>query len=79
MCSVLCSSLTLPPLPHLPVRPVLKYPHPGLRQHNEPITDFSADVRKTAQQMLRLMYAANGIGLAAPQVGVNQRMMVFNE
>ena len=29
--------------------------------------------------MLMVMYAADGIGLAAPQVGINQRLMVFNE
>lgn len=58
---------------------VLKYPHPQLRQDNEAIVDFSDDLRKTAAQMLSLMYAHSGIGLAAPQVGINKRLMVFNE
>lgn len=34
---------------------------------------------KTAEEMLLVMYASNGIGLAAPQVGINKRLMVFNE
>ncbi len=36
-------------------------------------------VKKTVSDLLRLMYAANGFGLAAPQVGINKRLMVFND
>lgn len=36
-------------------------------------------MKQTANEMLLVMYAADGIGLAAPQVGINQRLMVFNE
>lgn len=58
---------------------ILKYPHPLLRKENLPIEDFSDSLRNKAAQMLLVMYAANGIGLAAPQVGINERLMVFNE
>jgi len=58
---------------------VLKYPHPKLRAENEPITVFDDSVRKIAMEMLLVMYAADGLGLAAPQVGINKRIMVFNE
>eukprot|EP01036_Dinobryon_divergens_P028195 gene28195-37098_t len=58
---------------------VLKYPHPQLRQENEIIVSFDENLKKIAQEMFLVMYAAEGIGLAAPQVGVNKRLMVFNE
>lgn len=60
---------------------ILQYPHPKLRAANETIssTAFDASLRSTAREMLRVMYASRGVGLAAPQVGVNKRLMVFNE
>ena len=58
---------------------ILKYPHPLLRAENAPITSFGMEVEKIAKEMLLIMYAADGIGLAAPQVGVSKRLMVFNE
>lgn len=58
---------------------ILKYPHPKLRAENERVTDFNDDLIKTAAEMLLVMYAADGVGLAAPQVGINKRLMVFNE
>lgn len=58
---------------------VLKYPHPLLREENAEVIDFNDELRSRAAQMLLVMYAADGIGLAAPQVGINQRLMVFNE
>ena len=58
---------------------ILKYPHPQLRAENGHITTFGEDVEQIAKEMLLVMYAADGIGLAAPQVGINKRLMVFNE
>lgn len=57
---------------------VLKYPHPALRAENAEIEVFDDDLKKLAKDMLKVMYAAKGVGLAAPQVGVNKRLMVFN-
>jgi peptide deformylase len=65
---------------------VVKYPHPALRAPN---AEISADellkdgsngisIAKLAKEMFAVMYAANGVGLAAPQVGVNKRFMVYN-
>uniref|UniRef100_A0A7R9W3J9 Peptide deformylase n=1 Tax=Pseudictyota dubia TaxID=2749911 RepID=A0A7R9W3J9_9STRA len=61
---------------------VLKYPHPSLRKENsevsaEEIADGS--IAKIAKEMFLVMYAAEGVGLAAPQVGINKRLMVYNE
>ena len=61
---------------------VLRYPHPALRAPNSEVTpDELADgsIQKVAREMLLVMYAAEGVGLAAPQVGVNKRLMVYNE
>ena len=58
---------------------ILKYPHPKLRADNSAIKDFDDELAEKARQMLLVMYAADGIGLAAPQVGINEKLMVFNE
>lgn len=61
---------------------IVKYPHPALRRENAEITaDELKDgsIAKIAKEMLLVMYAAEGVGLAAPQVGINKRLMVYNE
>lgn len=62
---------------------VLKYPHPALRAPNEEIpieelTGPGCDISKIAKEMFLVMYATKGVGLAAPQVGINKRLMVYN-
>lgn len=57
---------------------VLEYPHPALRAPNEEVTKFDGDLKQTTKEMFMVMYASDGIGLAAPQVGINKRFMVFN-
>jgi peptide deformylase len=58
---------------------VLEYPHPLLRAPNEEVVDFANDaLRGLTKQMFAIMYASRGVGLAAPQLGVNKRLMVFN-
>jgi peptide deformylase len=61
---------------------VLRYPHPSLRTANAIITQDELNdgsIAKLAKEMFMVMYAAEGVGLAAPQVGVNKRLMVYNE
>lgn len=61
---------------------VLKYPHPALRAENADVTDEElrdGSIAKIAKEMFLVMYAAQGVGLAAPQVGINKRLMVYNE
>jgi peptide deformylase len=55
------------------IRPILKYGAPELETESTPITRFDV-----AEDMLETMYSAPGIGLAAPQVGVNLRLMVID-
>lgn len=54
------------------------FPAEVLRQKAKKITRFDGSTRKLAQDMLETMYASNGVGLAAPQVGVSKRMMVID-
>lgn len=43
------------------------------------MSEFDEALKQIANEMLLVMYAAEGVGLAAPQVGINKRLMVFNE
>jgi peptide deformylase len=54
------------------------FPDRVLKQKAKKITRFDASVRKLAQDMLDTMYENNGVGLAAPQVGVSKRIMVID-
>jgi peptide deformylase len=60
----------------MPIRPILIHPDPRLKAVSDPITDITDDLRRLADDMIATMYDAPGIGLAAPQVGVTQRLIV---
>ena len=55
---------------------VITVPHPTLRAKAEPITEFDDAVKMLAENMLETMYAEKGVGLAANQVNVLQRIFV---
>jgi len=55
-----------------------KYPSPVLSQPGEPVTEFDEDLRKLVADMFETVYSAQGIGLAAPQVGVSKRLTVID-
>lgn len=57
---------------------ILEYPHPLLRAPNSEVVSFDDSLRKLTQEMFAIMYASRGVGLAAPQLGINKRLMVFN-
>ena len=57
---------------------ILIYPDPRLRQKARPVTAFDADLQKLVDDMAETMYAAGGIGLAAVQVNVLQRVIVMD-
>ncbi len=57
---------------------IVKYPEPVLQQPGEPVTEFDKDLRKFVADMFETMYAASGIGLAAPQVAVPKRVTVID-
>jgi peptide deformylase len=51
---------------------------PVLREHAHEVTQFDRSFRKLAKRMIRTMHDAPGVGLAAPQVGVLQRLLVYD-
>lgn len=57
---------------------VLVYPDPVLRRGGKTITVFDQELRLLAERMMEAMYAEGGVGLAAPQVGVEQKLLVLN-
>ncbi|HEU0223714.1 MAG TPA: peptide deformylase [Paracoccaceae bacterium] len=60
------------------IRPILLHPDPRLRKICEPIREIDEALRTLAGDMLETMYAAPGVGLAAPQVGVAKRLFVMD-
>lgn len=55
---------------------IVHYPDPALRRVAKPIPQVNAEVRQVAERMIDLMHQAEGIGLAAPQVGLPWRLFV---
>ena len=60
------------------IRTILEFPDPRLRTRAQPVARFDADLRQLVEDMLESMYAAPGIGLAATQVDVHQRVIVID-
>jgi len=65
-----------------PLRPadldLVEYPHPVLRKQARPVTAFDDDLHRLVRGMYRVMDERRGVGLAAPQVAVSQRIFVTN-
>lgn len=57
---------------------VVTWPNPVLENPGEPVTVFGDDLKKLVRDMFETMYAAPGVGLAAVQVGVPQRLFVMD-
>ena len=57
---------------------IIHYPDPRLKKVSVDVSHFGDDLRSLADRMLVLMRQAKGVGLAAPQVGVNQKLFVMN-
>ncbi|KAL4307284.1 hypothetical protein AHAS_Ahas16G0262900 [Arachis hypogaea] len=57
---------------------IVEYPDPKLRAKNKRIVSFDDNLKSLAREMFDVMYKTNGIGLSAPQVGINVQLMVFN-
>ncbi len=60
------------------IRPILKWGAPELEKNCSPVDSFDEELRNTVQDMLETMYDAPGVGLAAPQVGLDQRLIVID-
>ncbi len=57
---------------------IIFYPDPRLKKRSIAVTNFDDSLKTLAQRMLELMRQARGVGLAAPQVGLNIRLFVMN-
>ena len=60
------------------IREILEYPDPRLREVAKPVSEVNEEIRRLAEDMAETMYAAPGVGLAAPQVGVLWRIFVID-
>ena len=60
------------------VRTILTYPDPELKKHAAPVTVITDKTRELVKDMAETMYDAPGVGLAAPQIGVLQRVIVID-
>jgi peptide deformylase len=58
--------------------PILKYPDPILKKKSRPVLKIDPAIRQLVQDMAETMYAAPGVGLAAPQVGCSLRLAVVD-
>lgn len=57
---------------------IREYPDPVLKEVAEPILDIDEEIKTLAKDMAETMYAAPGVGLAAPQVGISKRLIVVD-
>lgn len=57
---------------------IVHYPEPVLLSVGKPVTEFDENLKKMVEDMFETMYSAKGVGLAAPQVAVSQRLFVMD-
>lgn len=57
---------------------ILNYPDPILKRESEPVREVTGDIRRLIDDMAETMYAAPGVGLAAPQIGRSVRIIVID-
>ena len=57
---------------------IVEYPAQVLKQAGAPVEEFDAELEKLVADMFETMYAAEGVGLAAPQVGLSLRLFVMD-
>ncbi|MCS6949637.1 MAG: peptide deformylase [Armatimonadota bacterium] len=72
-------AMSLPPFPRAEGDPIVKYPDPILRQVAEPVKRITPEIRQLVSFMRKAMHDANGIGLAAPQVGQSVRIILYTD
>lgn len=57
---------------------IVKYPHPALRHKSKPLKRVDGELKKLVREMFDLMYAQQGVGLAANQVDLPYRLFILN-
>jgi peptide deformylase len=66
------------PAPARKIYPIVKYGDPVLEKPGAPVKKFDAELEELAEDMFASMYAAQGVGLAAPQIGKGLRIAVVD-
>ena len=59
----------------MPVLPIVTYNDPVLREKTQPIDTFDEETKELIKDMFDTMYNSDGIGLAAPQVGISKSIL----
>jgi peptide deformylase len=74
------ASVAAPETPAKPskIYPIVKYGDPVLEKPGVPVKKFDADIEQLVDDMFASMYAAQGVGLAAPQIGLSLRLTVID-
>lgn len=60
------------------IYPIIKLGDPVLEKVSEPVTEFNKELEKLVEDLWETMYAANGVGLAAPQIGISKSLCVID-
>jgi len=60
------------------IYPIVKYGQTVLERVAEPVAAFDGELEKLVANMFETMYAANGVGLAAPQIGISKKLCVID-
>ena len=60
------------------IYPIVKYGDAVLETVAKPVTEFNDELKKLVEDMFESMYAAHGVGLAAPQIGISKRLAVID-
>ena len=60
------------------IYPIVIYGDPVLETYAEPVTKFDAELKQLTDDMFASMYAAHGVGLAAPQIGISKQLAVID-
>ena len=66
------------PLNKMSIRKITEYPERVLGQKGEPVTEFGEELQKLCDDMFETMYDDEGVGLAAPQIGLSLRLFVMD-
>ncbi|HPQ80661.1 MAG TPA: peptide deformylase [bacterium] len=59
-------------------RPIVEFPDPSLHRIADPVEEINEEIRTILKDMVETMYAEDGVGLAAPQIGVSLRLAVID-
>jgi peptide deformylase len=57
---------------------IVTFGHPSLKTRSSEITEFNENLKILSERMIKIMYEAPGVGLAAPQIGINKNIFVFD-